>query len=77
MPQALGHVATPGAADERPVADGGVLESAARRDEIEAKHQAALERAARRVKPNRPLLEILSDAHDEEDDQVASAVCHL
>jgi Phosphoadenosine phosphosulfate reductase family len=49
----------------------------ARRDEIEAKHRAALERAARRVKPNRPLLEILSDAHDEEDDQVACAVCHL
>lgn len=49
----------------------------ARREEIEAKHQAALERAARRVKPNRPLLEILSDAHDEEDDQVGCAVCHL
>jgi 3'-phosphoadenosine 5'-phosphosulfate sulfotransferase (PAPS reductase)/FAD synthetase len=49
----------------------------ARREEIEAKHQAALERAARRVRPSRPLLEILSDAHDEEDDQAGCAVCHL
>lgn len=49
----------------------------ARREEIEAKHQVALERAAKRVKPNRPLLEILSDAHDEEDDQPGCAVCHL
>ncbi|PRX97909.1 phosphoadenosine phosphosulfate reductase family protein [Allonocardiopsis opalescens] len=48
-----------------------------RRGEIEAKHQAALERAAKRLKPNRPLLEILSDAHDEDDDQVGCAVCHL
>ena len=49
----------------------------ARRDEIDAKHRAALERAAKRIKPNRPLLEILSDAHDEEDDQAGCAVCHL
>jgi 3'-phosphoadenosine 5'-phosphosulfate sulfotransferase (PAPS reductase)/FAD synthetase len=49
----------------------------ARRDEIEDKHQAALDRAAKRVQPNRPLLEILSDAHDEEDDQAGCAVCHL
>jgi 3'-phosphoadenosine 5'-phosphosulfate sulfotransferase (PAPS reductase)/FAD synthetase len=49
----------------------------ARREEVEVKHQAALERAAKRVKPNRPLLEILSDAHDEEDDQAGCAVCHL
>jgi 3'-phosphoadenosine 5'-phosphosulfate sulfotransferase (PAPS reductase)/FAD synthetase len=48
-----------------------------RREEIEAKHQAALERAAKRVKPNRPLLEILSDAHDEDDDQAGCVVCHL
>lgn len=48
-----------------------------RREDIEAKHRAALERAARRVKPNRPLLEILSDAHDEDDDQIGCAVCHL
>ncbi|MBF8184918.1 phosphoadenosine phosphosulfate reductase family protein [Nonomuraea sp. K274] len=48
-----------------------------RRQEIEAKHRDAMERAARRTKPNRPLLEILSDAHDEDDDQVGCAVCHL
>jgi hypothetical protein len=52
-------------------------ELVARREEIEAKHEAALERAAKRVRPNRPLLEILSDAHDEEDDQAGCAVCHL
>ncbi|MGV9303843.1 phosphoadenosine phosphosulfate reductase domain-containing protein [Nonomuraea sp. NPDC003727] len=49
----------------------------ARRNDIEAKHQAALERAAKRTKPNRPLLEILADAHDEDDDQLGCAVCHL
>ncbi|WP_031168033.1 phosphoadenosine phosphosulfate reductase family protein [Streptosporangium roseum] len=48
-----------------------------RRDEIEAKHQTALERAAKRAKPNRPLLDILSDAHDEDDDEAGCAVCHL
>jgi 3'-phosphoadenosine 5'-phosphosulfate sulfotransferase (PAPS reductase)/FAD synthetase len=48
-----------------------------RRSEIEAKHQSALERAAKRVKPNRPLLEVLADAHDEEEDQAGCAVCHL
>jgi hypothetical protein len=36
-----------------------------------------MERAAKRMKPNRPLLEILSDAHDEDDDSPACAVCHL
>jgi 3'-phosphoadenosine 5'-phosphosulfate sulfotransferase (PAPS reductase)/FAD synthetase len=49
----------------------------ARREEIEAKHQAALERAAKRVRPNRPLLEVLADAHDADDDQAGCAVCHL
>lgn len=48
-----------------------------RREEIEIKHKAALERAAKRVKPNRPLLEILSDAHDEDSDEAGCAVCHL
>lgn len=48
-----------------------------RRDEIEAKHQAALERAAKRVKPNRPLLEVLSDALDSDDDEAGCSVCHL
>lgn len=49
----------------------------ARREEIEAKHRAALERAAKRIKPNRPLLEILSNALDEDDDQVGCAVCQI
>ncbi|WP_067469967.1 phosphoadenosine phosphosulfate reductase family protein [Actinomadura macra] len=49
----------------------------ARREQIEEKHRAAMERAAKRIKPNRPLLEILSDAHDEDDDQAGCAVCHL
>ncbi|GAA4952522.1 phosphoadenosine phosphosulfate reductase family protein [Yinghuangia aomiensis] len=48
-----------------------------RRDEIEAKHEAALERAAKRIKPNRPLLEVLSDALDSDDDEAGCSVCHL
>ncbi|MFF5675083.1 phosphoadenosine phosphosulfate reductase family protein [Streptomyces hygroscopicus] len=49
----------------------------ARKDEIEAKHQAALERAAKRIKPNRPLLEVLTDALDSDDDEAGCSVCHL
>ncbi|MGW4967261.1 phosphoadenosine phosphosulfate reductase domain-containing protein [Nonomuraea sp. NPDC004186] len=49
----------------------------ARKDEIEAKHQTALERAAKRIKPNRPLLEVLSDALDSDDDEAGCSVCHL
>lgn len=48
-----------------------------RRDEIEAKHEANLERAAKRIKPNRPLLEVLSDALDADDDEAGCSVCHL
>lgn len=48
-----------------------------RKDEIEAKHEAALDRAAKRVKPNRPLLEVLSDALDSDDDEAGCSVCHL
>ena len=48
-----------------------------RKDEIEAKHQVSLERAAKRVKPNRPLLEVLSDALDSDDDEAGCSVCHL
>ncbi|MFC9131405.1 phosphoadenosine phosphosulfate reductase family protein [Streptomyces sp. NPDC057099] len=48
-----------------------------RKEEIEAKHQAALERAAKRIKPNRPLLEVLSDALDSDDDEAGCSVCHL
>lgn len=49
----------------------------ARRAEIEARHEKAMQRASKRVKPNRPLLEVLSDALDEDDDSTACAVCHL
>jgi 3'-phosphoadenosine 5'-phosphosulfate sulfotransferase (PAPS reductase)/FAD synthetase len=48
-----------------------------RKEEIEAKHRAALERAAKRIKPNRPLLEVLSDALDSDDDEAGCSVCHL
>ncbi|MEV5449449.1 phosphoadenosine phosphosulfate reductase family protein [Streptomyces sp. NPDC052535] len=48
-----------------------------RKEEIEAKHQAAVERAAKRIKPNRPLLEVLSDALDSDDDEAGCSVCHL
>jgi 3'-phosphoadenosine 5'-phosphosulfate sulfotransferase (PAPS reductase)/FAD synthetase len=48
-----------------------------RREEIEERHQAALERAAKRAKPNRPLLEVLSNALDEDDDEAGCSVCHL
>ena len=49
----------------------------ARRDEIEQRHQEAMDRAAKRVKPNRPLLEVLSDALDDEDDESGCTVCHV
>ncbi len=48
-----------------------------RRDEIEERHAAALERASKRTKPNRPLLEVLSDALDEDDDESGCTVCHI
>lgn len=49
----------------------------ARRGEIEQRHQEAMDRAARRVKPNRPLLEVLSDALDDDDDESGCTVCHV
>lgn len=49
----------------------------ARREEIEQRHEDAMQRAARRFKPNQPLLDVLSDALDEDDDSAACAVCHL
>lgn len=49
----------------------------ARRDEIEAKHQEALERAARRRPVNLPLIDVLADALDEDNDEAGCAVCHL
>ncbi len=49
----------------------------ARRDEIEQRHQEAMDRAAKRVKPNRTLLEVLSDALDDDDDESGCTVCHI
>lgn len=48
-----------------------------RRDEIEAKHRQSMERAARRSRPNLPLVDVLSDALDDDDDQVGCTVCHV
>lgn len=49
----------------------------ARRDEIERRHQEALARAANRPRANLPLIDVLAEAHDEEDDTAGCAVCHL
>ncbi|MFV8055050.1 phosphoadenosine phosphosulfate reductase family protein [Mycolicibacterium peregrinum] len=49
----------------------------ARRDEIEAKHQEALQRAARRRPVNLPLVDVLADALDDDNDEAGCAVCHL
>lgn len=48
-----------------------------RRDEIETKHQQSLERAAQRSRPNLPLVDVLSDALDDDDDQMGCTVCHV
>ncbi|MFM7270342.1 MAG: phosphoadenosine phosphosulfate reductase family protein [Actinomycetes bacterium] len=47
-----------------------------RRDEIETKHHAAMERARKRRK-NIPLVEVLSDALDDDDDSPPCVVCAL
>lgn len=48
----------------------------ARRDDILAKHEQAMARAARSRK-NLPLVEVLSNALDEDDDSMACTVCAL
>ena len=48
-----------------------------RRDEIEQRHEAALARAAARPRRNLPLIDVLADALDDEDDEAGCAVCHL
>lgn len=48
-----------------------------RRDAIEERHVAALARAAAKPRPNLPLIEVLTDALDEENDEAGCAVCHL
>ncbi|MFC0098370.1 phosphoadenosine phosphosulfate reductase family protein [Micromonospora marina] len=48
-----------------------------RRDAIEERHAAALARAAAKPRSNLPLIEVLTDALDEENDEAGCAVCHL
>lgn len=48
-----------------------------RRDEIEERHATALARAARKPRPNLPLIEVLADALDDESDEAGCTVCHL
>jgi len=48
----------------------------ARRDEIMAKHEVAMERAARKRK-NLPLIEVLGAALDDDDDTLACQVCAM
>ena len=49
----------------------------ARRDEIMQRHEAALTRAATTARPNVPLIEVLADALETEDDQEPCTVCAL
>ena len=48
-----------------------------RREDIEERHAAALARAAAKPRPNLPLIEVLTDALDEDSDEAGCAVCHL
>ena len=47
-----------------------------RRDEILAKHHQAVARNHRQ-RPNRPLMEVLADTLDDENDDHGCTVCHL
>lgn len=49
----------------------------ARRDEIEQRHQQAMDRAAQRAKPNQPLLSVLAEAHDDDDNTPGCTACHV
>lgn len=48
----------------------------ARKEQIKAEHSRAIERAKNNA-PNKPLVEVLSDALDQENDQEPCLVCHL
>jgi hypothetical protein len=47
-----------------------------RKEEILAKHQLSMQRE-KTVRANRPLVEVLGEVLDEEDDSIACQVCHL
>lgn len=49
----------------------------ARREEIEQRHEQAMARAASRARPNRPLLDVLAEVHDDEDDTPGCTACHV
>lgn len=53
-----------------------LLELIDRRDEIMAKHEQALQREAKAL-PNQPLMDILANALDEDDDKMPCTVCAL
>ena len=53
-----------------------LLELIDRRDEIMAKHELALQREAKAL-PNQPLMSILANALDEDDDKMPCTVCAL
>jgi hypothetical protein len=53
-----------------------LLELIARRDEIMASHEAALQREAKAL-PNLPLVDVLAGALDEDDDKMPCTVCAL
>lgn len=53
-----------------------LVELIGRRDEIMERHEAALERNTKE-RPNRPLVEALAGAFDDDDDSEACAVCAL
>jgi hypothetical protein len=49
----------------------------ARRDEIIAQHEQTAKRQLNVLKPNRPLVDVLADALDEEDDTSGCTICHI
>ena len=56
--------------------DETLVQLRSRRDEILARHDAAMSRAATR-QSNLPLIEALADAFDEDDDTAPCTVCAL
>jgi 3'-phosphoadenosine 5'-phosphosulfate sulfotransferase (PAPS reductase)/FAD synthetase len=49
----------------------------ARRDEIIAQHEQTAKRQLNVLKPNRPLVDVLADVLDEEDDTPGCTICHI